>query len=184
MLEIHMKRVTCFYVIIFLIGNVLLQPYVLQGGAMAMSAPKAGSVSVSKQIQKFQKSFIAWQKSLTSVQRLQFKDLFALYDELYKNYKAKPHGASEQSLVMDMSKHLQHVMDHWQSFYKQYIAMRMFDQTLKKWQGTATAIKLQSTKSQRQKYQQLFEKYEANPESSNNQKLLLQQQTIVQGLMA
>ena len=166
-----MKKVIVFC------AAMLLCCQVVQGKTMATPVEK--KLSISKQIQSFHKKFNVWKKSLTVNQKKYFADLFDQYDESYKNYKAKQHDAFEQELIVNLMDSLQHIMDNWQSLYKNYVEARIFNEVFEKWQAGALKAKLPAV----QKYRHIFVKYEANPQDSMIHQQLLQQQRIIKDLM-
>lgn len=139
--------------------------------------------TVSQQISNFHAKITQWKQKLTKEQKAFFQPLFEMYDDLYKEYKLHISHASKQAMVMDITKAIEHVMNHWQSFYKNNIAAQMFDRLLQNWKKL-NPEKLAAVSKHLQLYQQAYKAYDQQPTNAQAYEQLLKQQQKLNSLIS
>jgi len=153
--------------IYLLVCMVALQHYELQSFVVAKpTSNKALSAQAAldlKQVRDFNARFVAWKKSLNKQQAEFMADFFAMYDELYRDYSARPGAKREHELMMQAVSNARMIMDQWNSFYRDYVAEQVFFKSVQAWKKGLT----QKQKAQAQKalsrYTALYNRYESMP---------------------
>lgn len=141
---------------------------------------KVKKQTMSQRISSSHTKINQWKKKLTKQQLSSLKPLFEMYSDAYKEYTLNPHNADKQSLVLNGTKAIEHVMDNWDSFYKQHIAAQTFDKSVQDWKKMNSK---QAVSKQVQMYEKAYEVYDKKPTDNLARKKLLVQQQAMKSLM-
>lgn len=136
-----------------------------------------------KNVYNFDTQFILWKKGLTKQQRQYLDDLFVVYEDLYRQYKIHPSSEREYELMMQMIANLKHIMEHWDSFYKDYSEVQMFDKSVQAWKKSLTMQQYAKVKIRLSIYKTLYNRYEATPTDTKCLQDLLKHQKVIAVLM-
>jgi hypothetical protein len=122
---------------------------------------------------EFNKRKIAWEKKLTPEQKSSMADLLSTYHDEFEQYQKSPKDKNQQEIMRKMKSVFENLMQNWNSFYKQHVAIENFhDQSEQK--GKSSQLIEEYTSS--------YHDYDKNP-TSVHQKAVLKAQKKLQKSM-
>lgn len=117
---------------------------------------------------KFHNKFLAWKKTIFADQSNLFHELFNQYHEIYGQYLKNSKDKELEMLLQEFDKNIAHIMNNWQSFYKEHSNIVAFHNKVQIWKDQLPSKKAKKVQAVLNNYEKKFQQYDQNPLNALN----------------
>jgi hypothetical protein len=136
-----------------------------------------------KTFKDFHAKFSTWQTKLSVEQKNFWQDLFSTYEGIYKKYLKNSHDKSNQMLLTEHQKSLDHVMQNWKSFYQEHTDIEIFNKTFQTWKNKLRENEQLKFKKLCADYQKAYTAYDKDPKNELSQQNIEKQMALLKNIM-
>jgi hypothetical protein len=133
-------------------------------------------------IEKFHKKVMAWQRKLPVAQRAYFAEVWNEYQQEYKQFLSNKNSSSAD-ILLNYKELWQHLMDNWNSFYRDYINYQQFYQKFLAWKSHLTPQQYKKWYTIINDFLDTYENYEQDPVALAHQIAMKKQSNAISELM-